>query len=62
METFKVLEIKGSVFEDNNRQADLLRGELKKSKTSLLNLMPSPGSGKITTVLRTIEALKSKLA
>lgn len=61
MKSFKVLEIKESVFKDNNRQADLLREELKKRKTFLLNLMSSPGSGKTTTVLRTIEALKSDI-
>lgn len=61
MEKFKVLEIKQSVFEDNDRQADLLREELKKEKTFLLNLMSSPGSGKTTTVLRTIEALKGEM-
>lgn len=61
METFKVLEIKESVFEDNNRQANLLRNELKENKTFLLNLMSSPGSGKTTTVLRTIEALRSDM-
>ena len=54
MDKYKVLEIKKSVFEDNDRQADLLRAELKKDKTFLLNLMSSPGSGKTTTVLRTI--------
>lgn len=61
MDTFKVIEIKKSIFEDNDRQADLLRGELKKEKTFLLNLMSSPGSGKTTTVLRTIEALKNEM-
>jgi len=61
MDTFKVLEIKQSVFEDNDRQADLLREDLKKDKTFLLNLMSSPGSGKTTTVLRTIEALKNEM-
>lgn len=61
MDTFKILEIKQSVFEDNDRQADLLREELKKDKTFLLNLMSSPGSGKTTTVLRTIEALQDKM-
>lgn len=60
MNDFKILEIKESVFQDNNRQADLLRQELKRSKTFLLNLMSSPGSGKTTTVLRTIEALKEE--
>jgi hydrogenase nickel incorporation protein HypB len=61
MDTFKVLEIKQSVFEDNDRQADLLRAELKKDKTFLLNLMSSPGSGKTTTLVRTIEALKDEM-
>lgn len=62
MEKFKILEIKQSVFEDNDKQADLLREELKKEKTFLLNLMSSPGSGKTTTVLRTIEALKDEMS
>ncbi len=61
MDKYKVIDIKKSVFEDNDRQADLLREELKKSKTFLLNLMSSPGSGKTTTVLRTIEALKDEM-
>jgi hydrogenase nickel incorporation protein HypB len=59
--TFKVLEIKQSVFEDNNRQATLIRAELKKDKAFLLNLMSSPGSGKTTTLVKTIEALKNEL-
>lgn len=58
---FKVLEIKKSVFENNNHQADLLREQLKQSKTLLLNLMSSPGSGKTTTVVRTIESLKNEM-
>jgi hydrogenase nickel incorporation protein HypB len=62
MDAYKVLEIKQSVFADNNRQADLLRGELKKGKTFLLNLMSSPGSGKTETILRTIEALKDEMS
>ncbi len=61
MNTFKVLEIKQSVFEDNNKQAELLREELKKEKTFLLNLMSSPGSGKTTTLTRTINALKDEM-
>lgn len=61
MSTYKVIEIKQSIFEDNDKQADLLRDELKKDKTFLLNLMSSPGSGKTTTVLRTIEALKEEM-
>lgn len=59
--TFKVLEIKQSVFEDNNRQATLIRAELKKDKAFLLNLMSSPGSGKTITLVKTIEALKNEM-
>jgi len=62
LDAFKVLEIKQSIYEDNDRQADLLRKELKKGKTFLLNLMSSPGSGKTTTVLRTIDALKGEMS
>ncbi|MDU1412825.1 MAG: hydrogenase nickel incorporation protein HypB [Clostridium sp.] len=61
MSTFKVIEIKQSVFDDNNRQADELRSSLKKEKTFLLNLMSSPGSGKTTTLTRTINALKDDI-
>jgi len=61
MDAYKILEIKKSVFEDNDRQADLLREELKKDKVFLLNLMSSPGSGKTTTVLRTIDSLKNEM-
>ncbi|KYH32867.1 hydrogenase isoenzymes nickel incorporation protein HypB [Clostridium tepidiprofundi DSM 19306] len=61
MDAYKVLEIKQSIFENNDKQAELLRSELKKNKTFLLNLMSSPGSGKTTTVIRTIEALKDEM-
>ncbi len=61
MEEFKVLEIKTSVFADNNIQAGKLREELKAEKVFLLNLMSSPGAGKTTTLTHTIEALKSDL-
>lgn len=57
MEQFKVIEIKESIFADNNRDADRLRAELKEKKTFLLNLMSSPGSGKTSTLRRTIEQL-----
>jgi hydrogenase nickel incorporation protein HypB len=59
--TYKIIEIKESVFSNNDKQADKLREELKNKKTFLLNLMSSPGSGKTTTVLRTIEALKDEM-
>jgi hydrogenase nickel incorporation protein HypB len=61
MEPYKILEIKQSVFENNDRQADQLRSELKKNGIFLLNLMSSPGSGKTTTVLKTIQALKDEM-
>ena len=61
MEEFKVLEIKQSVFADNDRQADELRNKLKEKKVFLLNLMSSPGSGKTTTLSRTIETLRDEL-
>ena len=61
MDEFKVIEIKRSVFENNDREADRLREELKKEKTFLLNLMSSPGSGKTTTLKATIARLKDEL-
>lgn len=61
MDKFRVLEIKKSVFEDNDHQADLLREDLKKDKTFLLNLMSSPGSGKTTTLRQTIHSLKDEM-
>jgi len=61
MDKYRVLEIKESVFESNDREAEKLRGDLKKEKTFLLNLMSSPGSGKTTTLMATIEALKDDM-
>lgn len=60
MEGYRILEIKRSVFENNDRDANLLRQQLKKNRTFLLNLMSSPGSGKTTTLKRTIAALKDE--
>lgn len=62
MDAFKIIEIKESVFEDNDRQANLIRDELRKKGVFLLNLMSSPGSGKTTTVVRTINALKQEMS
>lgn len=61
MKAYKVLEVKQSVFAANDKEADLLRANLKKKGVFLLNLMSSPGSGKTTTLQRTIEALKSEM-
>lgn len=62
MADFRVIEVKQSVFADNDRKADELRARLKREGTFLLNLMSSPGSGKTTTLLRTIEALAGELS
>ena len=61
MQPLKVLQIKQSIFDDNNQQAENLRTELKQKKLFLLNLMSSPGSGKTTTLTKTIQALKDEL-
>lgn len=61
MDEVRVIEIKKSIFEDNDRYADKLREDLKKKGVFLLNLMSSPGSGKTTTLCKTINALKGRL-
>ena len=58
MKEVRILEIKQSVFADNDRQAEELRKELREKGVFLLNLMSSPGAGKTTTLMRTIEELK----
>lgn len=60
MDKFKVIEIKQSVFEDNDADANRLREELRRENTFLLNLMSSPGSGKTTTLTKTINELKDE--
>ena len=62
MADLKIIEIKQSIFADNDADAQRLRDGLKQEKTFLLNLMSSPGSGKTTTLLRTLEKLKDSLA
>ena len=61
LETVRILEVKQSVFANNDAQADKLRAELKEKGIYLLNLMSSPGSGKTTTLTRLIELLKEDL-
>ena len=61
METVRILEVKQSIFANNDAQADKLRAELKEKGIYLLNLMSSPGSGKTTTLTRLIELLKEDL-
>ena len=61
MDKIRIIEVKQSVFEDNNKDAENLRQELKNKGTFLLNLMSSPGSGKTTTLTKTINALKDEM-
>ena len=61
MDGYRILEIKQSVFEDNDRDAELLRQELKEKKVFLLNLMSSPGAGKTSTLKKTIGLLKDEM-
>lgn len=61
MDEVRILEIKQSVFADNDKQAAQMREDLKGRGIFLLNLMSSPGAGKTTTLLRTIEALKDEM-
>ncbi len=61
MDEVKIIEIKKSVFADNDEDARKLRNELKQKGVYLLNLMSSPGSGKTTTLIRTLNLLKDRL-
>ena len=61
MDGVKVIEIKKSVFAENEKDAAALRAELKRKRVYLLNLMSSPGSGKTTTLIRLINLLKDKI-
>ncbi|MBR5101056.1 MAG: hydrogenase nickel incorporation protein HypB [Bacteroidales bacterium] len=61
MDEVKIIEIKKSVFADNEQDADALRKELKGKGIYLLNLMSSPGSGKTTTLIGTINRIKDKI-
>ena len=61
MDEVKVIEIKKSVFADNDKTADELRKELKQKGVYLLNVMSSPGSGKTTTLIQTINRIKDQI-
>lgn len=61
MEKVRLIEIKKSVFADNNQEAAKIRAGLKRQGTFLLNLMSSPGAGKTTLLVRTIQALQPSL-
>ena len=61
MDPIRVLEVKESIFADNNADAERLRAQLKRQGTFLLNVMSSPGSGKTSTLKKTIGALKDEM-
>lgn len=61
MDNVRIIEIKQSVFEDNDRDAEILRGVLKKKGVFLLNLMSSPGSGKTTTLTKLLPILSERM-
>ena len=61
MDEIKVIEIKKNVFEDNDKDAEDLRKELKDKGVFLLNLMSAPGSGKTTTLIQMLNRIKNKL-
>ena len=61
MEKVRVIEIQKRIFENNDKEAELIRQRLKREKTFMMNLMSSPGSGKTTMLVETIKRLKEKL-
>ena len=61
MNDVRVIDVKENILADNDKEAQILRDKLKSKKTFLMNLMSSPGSGKTTTLLRTVEQLKAKI-
>lgn len=61
MDEVRIIEVKESVFEDNNKDAQMLRDSLKEEKTFLLNMMSSPGSGKTTVLLQLAKLLQGKV-
>ena len=61
MDRYRIIEVKQSVFADNDAAAERMRGELDAQGTYLINLMSSPGSGKTTTLLRLLPLLQRQL-
>ena len=62
MENYRIIEVKQSVFADNNKDAEKLREQMRAEKTLLINLMSSPGAGKTSTLTRLIEKLKADIS
>lgn len=62
MDEVKIIEVKQGVFEENHKDAEKLRKQLKSEKTFLLNLMSSPGAGKTTTLLALAKEFSGKIS
>lgn len=58
MDTVKILEVKENVFKENEVNATTVREEFKEKKKLMINVMSSPGSGKTTTLVRTIQMIQ----
>ena len=61
LDTVRIIELKESILEDNDQDAQVLREELKKGGTCLLNLMSGPGSGKTSTLLALAPYLSAQM-
>ena len=61
MDKYRITEVKQSIFENNDREAEELRSELKAQGTYLINLMASPGAGKTSVLKRILDALKDEM-
>ena len=61
MDELKIIQVKQSIFADNDADAQRLRTQLKENNTFLINLMSSPGSGKTTTLLALSGILREKI-
>ncbi|PKN82091.1 MAG: hydrogenase accessory protein HypB [Deltaproteobacteria bacterium HGW-Deltaproteobacteria-1] len=58
MDDVRLIEVKEEILADNKQVAEGVRDQLRSKKTLLINLMSSPGSGKTSLILRTVEGLK----
>ena len=61
MDSVRIIEVKQSIFDHNDKDAAALRAELKQKGIYLMNLMSSPGAGKTTTLTRVINRLKGEM-
>lgn len=62
MSELKVFSIKKNIYEDNRKVAEETREELRRNGAFMINVMSSPGSGKTTTLVSTVRALKEEMS